>query len=119
MLVNYKDIHLDPYYKEGADPDDYCHTYGKKRSKDSGKYGALGTDCDSPKALVDATFAFLKKSINDVDFIIYTGDTVRHVSSANLFRATSFRDTNSSFFNRIVTIIYLELNPTSSTDTSL
>ena len=77
------DIHLDPYYKEGADPKKYCHSHGKKRSKEAGKYGALGTDCDSPQALVDATFKFLKNQINDIDFIIYTGDTVRHVSCSN------------------------------------
>lgn len=73
------DIHLDPFYLEGADPASFCHQHGKKRSKESGKYGALGTKCDSPIPLVQATFDFLKKEIQDVDFIIYTGDTVRHV----------------------------------------
>lgn len=74
------DIHLDPKYLEGASPDSYCHRHGNKRSSESGKYGALGTECDSPTALVDAAFNFLKKEVKDIDFIIYTGDTVRHVS---------------------------------------
>ena len=79
LIVKLLDIHIDPLYKEGADPNKLCHTFGKDRSKQSGKYGALGTDCDSPIPLVDATFNFLKKDIADIDFIIYTGDTVRHV----------------------------------------
>ncbi|KAI9482810.1 MAG: Metallo-dependent phosphatase-like protein [Benjaminiella poitrasii] len=77
-FLHITDVHLDPYYRVGADPDSYCHKHGKKRSDKSGKYGALGTDCDSPKALVDATFSFLKEEVKNVDFILYTGDTVRH-----------------------------------------
>jgi hypothetical protein len=77
----FADIHIDPNYLEGADPNSYCHKHGKKRSKQAGKYGALGTQCDSPVPLVKATFDFLKKEIQDIDFIIYTGDTARHVSS--------------------------------------
>ncbi|KAI8646879.1 Metallo-dependent phosphatase-like protein [Parasitella parasitica] len=77
-FLHITDIHIDPLYLEGADPDSYCHKHGKKRSSESGKFGALGTDCDTPQALVDATFKFLKKSVKDIDFIIYTGDTARH-----------------------------------------
>lgn len=84
------DIHIDPNYLEGADPDSFCHKHGKKRSSETGKYGALGTDCDSPEALVDATFNFLKESITDIDFIIYTGDTARHVSSFILCNNCTF-----------------------------
>ncbi|KAG2203793.1 hypothetical protein INT47_012726 [Mucor saturninus] len=77
-FLHITDIHIDPKYLEGADPDNYCHRHGKKRSSESGKYGALGTRCDSPVALVKTAFDFLKKEIRDIDFIIYTGDTVRH-----------------------------------------
>jgi hypothetical protein len=48
--------------------------------KEVGLFGALGTDCDSPFPLVQTTFEFLQKQVQDIDFIIYTGDTVRHVS---------------------------------------
>ncbi|KAI8078979.1 Metallo-dependent phosphatase-like protein [Gilbertella persicaria] len=85
-FLHITDIHIDPNYKEGADPRSLCHTYGKKRSSESGKFGALGTDCDSPVPLVRATFDFLKNEINDIDFIIYTGDTVRHDRDDNLPR---------------------------------
>ncbi|CEG77435.1 hypothetical protein RMATCC62417_12186 [Rhizopus microsporus] len=77
-FLHITDIHLDPYYKEGADPSSLCHRHGKKRSKESGKYGALGTDCDTPVPLVQIAFDFLKEKVQDVDFILYTGDTARH-----------------------------------------
>jgi hypothetical protein len=82
LILHIIDIHIDPKYKEGASTSDYCHdTSSKKRSTgESGKYGALGSDCDTPPALVDATFDYLGDNINDIDFIIYTGDTVRHVN---------------------------------------
>lgn len=88
-FLHITDIHIDPKYLEGADPKSFCHRHGKKRSKESGKYGALGTKCDSPTALVQATFRFLKKEIRDIDFIIYTGDTVRHDRDDDLPRTQS------------------------------
>ncbi|KAL7313639.1 hypothetical protein PS15m_007362 [Mucor circinelloides] len=88
-FLHITDIHIDPNYLEGADPDSFCHKHGKKRSSETGKYGALGTDCDSPEALVDATFNFLKESITDIDFIIYTGDTARHDRDDDMPRSQS------------------------------
>ncbi|GAA5813317.1 hypothetical protein MFLAVUS_006794 [Mucor flavus] len=83
-FLHITDIHLDPKYLEGADPDTYCHRIKHKKDKDTGKYGALGTRCDSPTALIQATFNFLKKEIKDIDFILYTGDTVRHDRDDNM-----------------------------------
>ncbi|CAO3659359.1 unnamed protein product [Rhizopus stolonifer] len=77
-FLHITDIHLDSHYLEGADPSTLCHRHGKKRSKEAGKFGALGTDCDSPISLVKASFDFLKEHVQDVDFILYTGDTARH-----------------------------------------
>ncbi|KAI8983025.1 Metallo-dependent phosphatase-like protein [Pilobolus umbonatus] len=83
-FLHITDIHLDPKYLEGADPDSLCHRKGRKKYSSVGKYGALHTDCDAPTALVQATFQFLKKNIKNIDFIIYTGDTVRHDRDDNL-----------------------------------
>lgn len=77
---------MDPYYLIGSDPETLCHRNSGNSSFDQvGTFGALGTLCDSPMSLVDATFEFLKKHVQDIDFIIYTGDTVRHVSSIIAF----------------------------------
>ncbi|KAI8351509.1 Metallo-dependent phosphatase-like protein [Blakeslea trispora] len=85
-FLHITDIHIDPLYKEGADPKKLCHTFGKQKDEQTGKFGALGTKCDSPIPLVDATFSFLKNDITDIDFIIYTGDTVRHDRDGDLPR---------------------------------
>ncbi|KAI9013726.1 Metallo-dependent phosphatase-like protein [Phycomyces nitens] len=50
----------------------------KKKENTAGIFGALGTKCDSPISLVEASFDFIKKSLSDVDFVFYTGDTARH-----------------------------------------
>ncbi|KAI8991070.1 Metallo-dependent phosphatase-like protein [Mycotypha africana] len=77
-FLHITDIHFDPHYKAGSDPDSYCHKHSSKRGEKAGTFGALGSDCDTPAALLDATFSFLKNEIDDIDFIIYTGDSVRH-----------------------------------------
>ncbi|KAI7899685.1 Metallo-dependent phosphatase-like protein [Cokeromyces recurvatus] len=83
-FLHITDIHIDPLYLEGSDPSRICHTITGNGSEITGKFGALGTRCASPVPLVDATFKFLKKEINQIDFIIYTGDTVRQNRDANL-----------------------------------
>ncbi|OAD79830.1 secreted endopolyphosphatase [Phycomyces blakesleeanus NRRL 1555(-)] len=78
-FLHVTDIHLDAYYLAKTDPSNLCHRKSSKDSKNvSGKFGALGTDCDSPTSLVQASFDFMKQSLSDVDFVIYTGDTARH-----------------------------------------
>lgn len=70
---------MDPYYVEGADVSSFCHTKGGDTEKGvAGRFGTLGTKCDSPIALVEAAFAFMKAKAPDADFVIYTGDSTRH-----------------------------------------
>ncbi|GAB5588785.1 hypothetical protein Unana1_03685 [Umbelopsis nana] len=71
-----------------SDPKAYCHQKNKDNSKNTaGEFGTLGSDCDSPVSLVQSTFDQLKKStFQDVDFIIYTGDTARHDRDQQLKR---------------------------------
>ncbi|SAM04850.1 hypothetical protein [Absidia glauca] len=78
-FLHVTDIHLDPYYLTGSSPKHLCHKQSEKAYKNTaGRFGALGTKCDSPLSLVDASFQFMKESLQDIDFIIYTGDTARH-----------------------------------------
>lgn len=65
----------------------------------SGAFGAEKTDCDSPLSLVNATFDWIRDHVkDDVDFIIWTGDTARHDSDEK-----NPRDTDSVFrTNRLV-----------------
>lgn len=35
-------------------------------------------DCDSPEALIDLTFDWLKKEwVDEIDFVVWTGDSAR------------------------------------------
>ncbi|KAI8090038.1 Metallo-dependent phosphatase-like protein [Halteromyces radiatus] len=78
-FLHITDIHLDPNYLVGSDPKKLCHRKSKKAHKNTaGKFGALNTECDSPLSLVNASFQFMKNSLQDIDFILYTGDTARH-----------------------------------------
>ncbi|KAG2184407.1 hypothetical protein INT43_000316, partial [Umbelopsis isabellina] len=80
MVFPYSDIHIDKNYLANSDPDQWCHRKNSKSSKNTaGEFGALGSQCDTPVPLVDSTFDYLKTStFQDVDFIIYTGDTAPH-----------------------------------------
>lgn len=37
---------------------------------------------------IDATFKFLKQQASDADFVIYTGDSARHVSAPFIYTRT-------------------------------
>lgn len=76
-FLHITDIHPDPFYKSGSNPNGRhpCHR-GKGAA---GYYGAEKTECDSPFALIDATFDWIKHNIRDeIDFVVWTGDSARH-----------------------------------------
>ncbi|KAJ3106958.1 Endopolyphosphatase [Phlyctochytrium planicorne] len=81
-ILHITDIHVDPTYKEGTAVANLCHRKDDANPalNIAGKFGTINTDCDSPVALLDATFEFLKSNPNtkNPDFIVYTGDFARH-----------------------------------------
>jgi endopolyphosphatase len=84
-FLHISDIHPDPFYKTHASTagDDACHR-GKGAA---GYYGAETSGCDSPPSLVNATFAWLRKHVrNEVDFVVWTGDSARHDNDEKLPR---------------------------------
>jgi len=77
-FLHITDIHPDPFYKENTDTDTACHR-GKDEDGTTGKYGHPNSRCDSPMTLVNATFDWIEKNLKDeIDFIVWTGDNVRH-----------------------------------------
>jgi len=53
-------------------------------------YGAETSDCDAPFALVDATFDWIRANLkDDIDFVVWTGDSARHDSDEDLPRNQS------------------------------
>ncbi|KAE8453769.1 hypothetical protein EG329_009281 [Mollisiaceae sp. DMI_Dod_QoI] len=84
-FLHITDLHPDPFYKIHAstEEDDACHR-GKGLA---GTFGAETSDCDSPYALVNATFKWIKENLRDqVDFVVWTGDSARHDSDEEIPR---------------------------------
>ncbi|KAJ5082254.1 Endopolyphosphatase [Penicillium argentinense] len=75
-FLHITDFHPDRYYKAGSSlEDDSCH-HGKG---EAGYFGQEGSQCDSPLTLVNETFRWIEENIkDDIDFVIWTGDSVRH-----------------------------------------
>ncbi|KAG9788892.1 Endopolyphosphatase, partial [Aureobasidium melanogenum] len=82
-FLHITDIHPDPFYLEHSDPGEVCH----RGKGDAGYYGAEVTSCDTPFTLVNATFRWIKEHLKDqVDFVIWTGDSARHDNDDNIPR---------------------------------
>lgn len=78
-LIPDADFHPDELYRVHTSTEESvaCHR-GKGLA---GSYGAEKTDCDSPFSLVNATFAWIEENLkDDIDFVIWTGDSARHDS---------------------------------------
>ncbi|KAE8351001.1 Metallo-dependent phosphatase-like protein [Aspergillus coremiiformis] len=76
-FLHITDLHPDTHYKTGksVDEDDACH-WGKGPA---GYFGSQGGGCDSPFTLIDETFHWIEKNLKDqIDFVIWTGDSARH-----------------------------------------
>jgi endopolyphosphatase len=76
-FLHITDAHPDPFYRvySSTDAESSCH----RDKGPAGYYGAETSDCDSPTALIDATFDWIRENLRDeVDFVIWTGDSARH-----------------------------------------
>ncbi|RIB31018.1 Metallo-dependent phosphatase-like protein [Gigaspora rosea] len=64
----------------GNDPNQLCHRLNdtNPEANTAGEYGTLLSRCDTPYALSNETMSYLQNNFKNVDFIIYTGDFVRH-----------------------------------------
>jgi endopolyphosphatase len=70
-------------YKPGTSIDRSCH----RKKGGSGYFGAEGTECDSPLSLIDETFRWIEENLkDDIDFVIWTGDSARHDNDEKLPR---------------------------------
>ncbi|KAJ4308183.1 Endopolyphosphatase [Fusarium piperis] len=84
-FLHVTDFHPDEFYKPHSSTAEgvACH----RKEGPAGTYGAETTDCDSPLALVDATLGWIRAHVkDDVDFVVWTGDTARHDSDEKLPR---------------------------------
>ncbi|KAH6685264.1 Metallo-dependent phosphatase-like protein [Plectosphaerella plurivora] len=78
-FLHITDLHPDEFYKAHTSTAEgiACH----RGSGPAGYYGAETSDCDSPFSLLDATLDWIAENVaNDIDFVVWTGDTARHDS---------------------------------------
>jgi endopolyphosphatase len=84
-FLHVTDFHPDPFYKTYSSTSEAaaCH---RKRGP-AGVYGAETSGCDSPFSLVNQTFQWIHDNIkDDIDFVIWTGDSARHDNDEELPR---------------------------------
>ncbi|SPJ79132.1 related to PPN1 - vacuolar endopolyphosphatase [Fusarium torulosum] len=101
-FLHITDFHPDEYYKAHSSTAEgiACH----RGKGPAGLYGAETTDCDSPMELVDATLDWVRKHVkDDIDFVVWTGDTARHDSDEKLPRSASHvLDMNRKIAKKVV-----------------
>ncbi|KIJ20029.1 hypothetical protein PAXINDRAFT_153001 [Paxillus involutus ATCC 200175] len=86
-FLHITDMHPDPYYLPGSAPSTYCHRMKPKKKKHAGYYGTPFSKCDSPLALTNFTLDYLDDHwSDDIDFVIWTGDSSRHEDDDKLPR---------------------------------
>ncbi|CAL1700593.1 unnamed protein product [Somion occarium] len=89
-FLHLTDMHPDPYYRVGTSEKSACHRRKPKKAKPrAGEHGIPFGDCDSPFSLTNHTLDFIdKKWSEEVDFVIWTGDSARHDNDRKLPRTT-------------------------------
>ncbi|KAK1638226.1 Metallo-dependent phosphatase-like protein [Colletotrichum phormii] len=87
-FLHITDFHPDQFYKTHSSTEEgvACHS----GDGPAGYYGAETSDCDTPSSLVNATFDWIAANIaDDIDFVIWTGDSARHDSDESIPRSPS------------------------------
>ncbi|KAI0003083.1 endopolyphosphatase [Russula compacta] len=79
-FLHITDMHPDLHYKADASESSACHRKKPRKEKTrSGYYGTPFSNCDSPLQLTNLTLDFLDKHwASEIDFVVWTGDNVRH-----------------------------------------
>ncbi|KAL2067293.1 hypothetical protein VTL71DRAFT_1717 [Oculimacula yallundae] len=110
-FLHVTDLHPDPHYKvhSSTEEDDACHR-GKGLA---GTYGAETSDCDTPFALINATFKWIEDNIKDnIDFVIWTGDSARHDSDEKIPRnSNEVLDTNRWIASKFLEVFSKDNDP--------
>ncbi|KAM5532304.1 hypothetical protein V8D89_014062 [Ganoderma adspersum] len=90
-FLHITDMHPDPYYRVGSSEKKACHRGRPKPGKAAaGHYGLSYSDCDAPFSLTNYTFDFLDREwADDIDFVIWTGDSARHDNDRKRPRTTA------------------------------
>ncbi|KAI0759898.1 Metallo-dependent phosphatase-like protein [Irpex lacteus] len=87
-FLHLTDMHPDPFYRAGTSEKSACHRKKPKKARPrASEFGFLYGECDSPLLLTNYTLDYLEKNwADDVDFVIWTGDSARHDNDRKLPR---------------------------------
>ncbi|KAH9943409.1 uncharacterized protein BXZ73DRAFT_97450 [Epithele typhae] len=90
-FLHITDMHPDPHYRVGSSEKKACHRGKPKAGKPSaGYFGLSYSDCDSPFSLTNYTLDYLSREwADEIDFVIWTGDSARHDSDRKRPRTTA------------------------------
>ncbi|KAH3687088.1 hypothetical protein WICPIJ_001917, partial [Wickerhamomyces pijperi] len=115
-FLHITDLHPDADYVEGSKISEVCHR-GKPSSKHSSqyasKYGDAMRGCDAPMVLMDDTLDWIAKNLKDkIDFVIWTGDNIRHDNDRKIPR-TEFKifEMNKLVSREFSKIFHTETSP--------
>ncbi|RGP79085.1 ppn1-vacuolar endopolyphosphatase [Fusarium longipes] len=101
-FLHITDFHPDEFYKAHTSTAQgiACH----RGEGPAGLYGAETTDCDSPLELVNSTLDWIRTHVkDDIDFVVWTGDTARHDSDEKRPRSSSqVLDMNRKIAKKVV-----------------
>ncbi|KAK7430831.1 Endopolyphosphatase [Neonectria magnoliae] len=87
-FLHITDFHPDEFYKAHSSTDEGIACHRKKGV--AGTFGAETSDCDSPLSLIDGTLDWIREHVKDeIDFVVWTGDTARHDSDEKIPRNAS------------------------------
>lgn len=81
-FLHITDMHPDEFNIPGAAIRRQCHKVVKSINENdsiSHEYGDASSGCDSPMGLYNGTLEWINKNLKDhIDFVIWTGDNIRH-----------------------------------------
>lgn len=90
-FLHITDLHPDEFYIFDSAVSQFCHRNKPRKEKErAGRWGVPYSDCDSPVALTNLTFEYLQEEwANNIDFVIWTGDSARHDNDNKIPRTPS------------------------------
>ncbi|KAJ3275708.1 Endopolyphosphatase [Terramyces sp. JEL0728] len=99
-FLHLTDIHWDPYYTDSNLSNNYCHSslFDNHYKGVKPYYGKVGSQCDSPASLINATFSFIS-NLTSIKAVFLTGDLARHDRDSSLERS------DTEIQNQITTVI--------------
>ncbi|KAJ3318999.1 Endopolyphosphatase [Boothiomyces sp. JEL0866] len=79
-FLHLTDVHWDPNFTDSYLANEYCHSslFDNHYKGVKPYFGKIGSQCDSPTPLINATFSFISSLNHSIKAVFLTGDLARH-----------------------------------------